>query len=90
MMQLPCSLTSSVITLKSNMYVRTLFVGFSPAFNTMLPSVLIGKLRDLSVQDSLSAWIENYLNRRTLRVKFGGNIMTGFLVLELHRAVCCL
>ena len=39
---------------KRNTYVRMLFVYYSSAFNTMVPSRLDRKLRDLSIDPSLS------------------------------------
>lgn len=52
-------------------YVRILFVDFSSAFNTMLPSVLMNKLRVLGVDGSLCEWILDYLHERTQRVRVG-------------------
>jgi len=59
---------------KPGTYVRLLFVDFSSAFNTMLPSVLISKLLDLGVQPSLCAWISDYLHNRTQRVRVGDTL----------------
>ena len=52
-------------------YARILYVDFSSAFNTMLPSVLIRKLTTMGVSPSLCAWISSYLRNRTQRVRFG-------------------
>ena len=52
-------------------YVRLLFVDFSSAFNTMLPSVLVDKLSTMSVSSSLCRWILNYLRDRSQRVRIG-------------------
>jgi hypothetical protein len=50
-------------------YVRLLFVDFSSAFNTMLPSVLIDKLSAMGVSPVLCCWILDYLRNRPQRVR---------------------
>lgn len=52
-------------------YVRLLFVDYSSAFNTILPSTLIGKLRSLGLNDALCRWIFNFLTERPQVVKAG-------------------
>jgi hypothetical protein len=52
-------------------YTRILFVDFSSAFNTMLPSVLIEKLCNLGVPPSLCQWLLSYLRGRTQKVRIG-------------------
>jgi hypothetical protein len=53
-------------------YARILYVDFSSAFNTMLPSVLIDKLNTMGVSPSLCKWIlHSYLRHRTQRVRIG-------------------
>jgi len=52
-------------------YVRVLFIDFSSAFNTMRPSVLYTKLREMGVDESLSMWIMDYLRGRTQKVRVG-------------------
>ena len=42
-------------------YVRLLFVDYSSAFNTILPSTLISKLRSLGLNEALCTWILNFL-----------------------------
>jgi len=61
---------------KPGNYARILFIDFSSAFNTMLPSILIGKIQELGVQSSLCAWIADYLHNRTQRVRVGGSLST--------------
>ncbi|KAI4882563.1 hypothetical protein NFI96_002445 [Prochilodus magdalenae] len=49
---------------KQNTYVRMLFVEYSSAFNTIVPSRLDIKLRDLGLNSSLCSWILNFLTDR--------------------------
>ena len=46
---------------KRNTYVRMLFIDYSSAFNTIMPSKLITKLRTLASNFSLCNWILNFL-----------------------------
>jgi len=55
-------------------YVRILFVDFSSAFNTMRPSTLHKKLQQMGVDESLCAWINNYLRERPQRVRVGSTL----------------
>ena len=43
------------------MYVRMLFIDYSSAFNHIVPSKLITKLRTLGLNTSLSNWILDFL-----------------------------
>ena len=52
-------------------YVRLLFVDYSSAFNTILPSTLIKKLRSLGLNDALCRWILDFLTERPQVVKAG-------------------
>ncbi|KAI3364119.1 hypothetical protein L3Q82_010794 [Scortum barcoo] len=45
-------------------YVRMLFIDYSSAFNTIVPSKLITKLRDLGLNSALCDWILNFLTSR--------------------------
>ena len=45
------------------MYVRTLFVDFSSAFNLIQPHVLSGKLRGMNVNPYLTLWINNLFTK---------------------------
>ncbi|KAK1787220.1 hypothetical protein P4O66_017078, partial [Electrophorus voltai] len=45
-------------------YVKMLFVDYSSAFNTIIPSLLTTKLEDLGLHTSLSDWISNFLTDR--------------------------
>ena len=44
-----------------NTYVRMLFIDYSSAFNTIVPSKLITKLRTLLLNSSLCNWILDFL-----------------------------
>ncbi|KAI3364850.1 hypothetical protein L3Q82_001033 [Scortum barcoo] len=46
-------------------YVRMLFIDYSSAFNTIVPSKLVTKLRDLGLNSALCDWILNFLTRQT-------------------------
>ena len=46
---------------KRNTYVRMLFIDYSSAFNTIVPSKLITKLRTLGLNTSLCNWILDFL-----------------------------
>ena len=49
---------------KRNTYVRMLFIDHSSAFNTIVPSKLITKLRILGLNTSLHKWIRDFLTGR--------------------------
>jgi hypothetical protein len=49
---------------KRNAYVRMLFIDYSSAFNTIVPSKLITKLRTLGLNTPLCNWILDFLNGR--------------------------
>ncbi len=52
-------------------YVRILFVDFSSAFNTIIPSLLQPKLTQLSVPTSVCQWINSFLTDRQQLVRLG-------------------
>ncbi|KAL0162157.1 hypothetical protein M9458_041553 [Cirrhinus mrigala] len=52
-------------------YVRILFVDFSLAFNTIIPTLLQTKLNQLSVPSSISQWITSFLTDRQQLVRMG-------------------
>ena len=54
---------------KTPTYVRSLFIDYSSAFNTMQPHLLINKLNRYDVHPSLQLWILNFLTNRTQYVK---------------------
>ena len=49
---------------KRNTYVRMLFIDYSSAFNTIVHSSLINKLRTLGLNTSLYNWILDFLTGR--------------------------
>ncbi|MCI4378954.1 hypothetical protein PGIGA_G00222290 [Pangasianodon gigas] len=59
-----------------NTYARMLFVDFSLAFNTVIPSKLITKLGDLGISPSLCTWIMDFLTNRPQNVRSGHNCST--------------
>ncbi len=46
-------------------------MGFSPAFNTIIPSLLLPKLTQLSVPTSICQWINSFLTDRQQVVRLG-------------------
>ena len=54
-------------------YVRMLFIDYSSAFNTIVPSKLITKLRMLGLNTSLCNWILDFLTDRPQVVRVGSN-----------------
>ncbi len=59
---------------KRNIYVRMLFVDYSSAFNTIVPSKLVVKIQALGLNNSLCSWILDYLTGRRQEVRVGSNI----------------
>ena len=58
---------------KSNTYVRMLFIDYSSAFNTIVPSKLITMLRTLGLNTSLCNWILDFLTGRPQVVRVVSN-----------------
>ncbi|KAI2665051.1 putative RNA-directed DNA polymerase from transposon BS [Labeo rohita] len=56
---------------KRDTYVRMLFVDYSSAFNTIVPSRLDMKLQELGLSSSLCSWILNFLSNRCQMVRLG-------------------
>ncbi len=52
-------------------YVRILFVDFSSAFNTIIPTRLLPTLTQLSVPTSICQWIISFLTDRQQLVRLG-------------------
>ena len=50
-----------------------LFIGYSSAFNTIVPTKLITKLRTLGLNTSLCNWIPDFLTGRPQVVRVGNN-----------------
>ena len=58
---------------KRNTFVRMLFIDYSSAFNTIVPSKLITKLRTPGLNTSLCNWILDFLTGRPQVVRVGNN-----------------
>ncbi len=56
---------------KNGNYVRLLFIDYSGAFNTIVPTKLAVKLSDLGLNTSLCDWIQDFLTARPQVVKVG-------------------
>ncbi len=56
---------------KNGNYVRLLFIDYSSAFNTKVPTKLAVKLSDLGLDTSLCDWIQDFLTARPQVVKVG-------------------
>ncbi len=56
---------------KNGIYVRLLFIDYSSAFNTIVPTKLAVKLSDLGLNTSLCDWIQDFLTARPQVVKVG-------------------
>ncbi|KAI5607883.1 gastrula zinc finger protein XlCGF28.1-like [Silurus asotus] len=69
---------------KSNTYIRMLFIDFSSAFNTVLPTVLITKLSELGICTSTCRWILDFLTNRPQSVRLGNQV---FLTLILNTGI---
>jgi hypothetical protein len=61
---------------KSNTYVRMLLIYYSSAFNTIVPSKLINKLRTLGLNTSLCNWILDFLTGQPQVLRVGNNPST--------------
>ncbi len=56
---------------KNGNYVRLLFIDYSSAFNTIVPTKQAVKLSDLGLNTSLCDWIQDFLTGRPQVVKMG-------------------
>lgn len=52
-------------------YVRMLFIDYSSAFNTVIPSRFTGKLLTLGQSPSFCDWVQNFLTDRSQKVRVG-------------------
>ena len=57
-------------------YVRTLFVDFSSAFNTIQPHILFPKLLEMNIPNNLCLWLLDFLTERPQFVY--SKLKTGF------------
>ncbi|KAF7707231.1 hypothetical protein HF521_018449, partial [Silurus meridionalis] len=65
---------------KSNTNIRMLFIDFSAAFNTVLPSVLITKLSDLGTCTSTCRWILDFLTNGPQSVSLGNQVSSTLIL----------
>jgi hypothetical protein len=65
-----------------NTYVRMLFIDYSSAFNTIVPSKLINKVMNLGLNTSLCNWILYLLTRPGSRIIRIGNNTSATLTLN--------
>ncbi len=75
---------------KNGNYVRLLFIDYSSAFNTIVPTKLAVKLSDLGLNTSLCDWIQDFLTARPQVVKVGqftSNSITLLYSLYTHDCV---
>jgi hypothetical protein len=61
---------------KRNTYVRRLFIDYISAFNTIVPSMLITKVRTLGLNISLCNWIQDFQSGCPQVVRVGNNDIT--------------
>uniref|UniRef100_A0A673ZB86 Reverse transcriptase domain-containing protein n=1 Tax=Salmo trutta TaxID=8032 RepID=A0A673ZB86_SALTR len=65
---------------KRNTYVRMLFIDYSLAFNTIVPTKFIIKLESLGLDPALCNWVLDFLTIRPQVVKVGNNIFTPLIL----------
>ena len=65
--------TTAKHLVKRNNYVRMLFIDYSSAFNTIVPSKLDTKLRALDLDTTLCNWALDFLTGRPQAVRIGNN-----------------
>ena len=74
---------------KRNTYVRKLFIDYSSAFNTIVPSKLITNLRTLGLNTFLCNWILDFLMGRPQVVRVGNNTSSTLILNTApHKGVC--
>jgi hypothetical protein len=73
---------------KRNTYVRVLFIDYSSAFNTIVPTKLITKLRTLGLNTSLCNCILDFLMGRPQVVRVGNNT-SAMLILNTGAPQAC-
>ena len=75
---------------KKNSYVRLLFIDYSSAFNTIVPSKLVLKLSDLGLGSSICNWIFEFLTGRPQSVRIGEKCSSTVLTRTGAPQGCCL
>ena len=64
----------------NNAYVRSLFIDFSSAFNTVIPHILVQKLIDLGVSVHICQFILDFLTDRRQYVYVNGQISSVIVI----------
>ncbi|KAM4602120.1 heat shock factor 2-binding protein [Polymixia lowei] len=65
---------------KRNTYVRILFIDYSSAFNTIIPSKLFPKLVDLGLETSISRWIFDFPTGRPQVVRISSHTSSSLIL----------
>uniref|UniRef100_A0A669B6E2 Reverse transcriptase domain-containing protein n=1 Tax=Oreochromis niloticus TaxID=8128 RepID=A0A669B6E2_ORENI len=65
---------------KGNTYARMLFIDYSSAFNTIIPSKLATKLVDLGLGTPICRWILNFLTNRPQVVRVGKHTSSSLIL----------
>ena len=60
-------------------YIRTLFVDYSSAFNTVIPHKLIHKMSTLGLQPTLCDWLLDFLTGRPQSVRIGNRTSSSII-----------
>lgn len=71
-------------------YVRTLFLDYSSAFNTIRPGRLTEKLTDLGVPTPTCNWILDFLTERPQVVRMGRRVSAELIISTESPQGCCL
>ncbi|KAK3527924.1 hypothetical protein QTP86_011782 [Hemibagrus guttatus] len=64
----------------NNTYILMLFIDFSSAFDTVVPSKLTAKLSDLGICTSLCSWIMDFLTNSLQSVSLGNHISSTLIL----------
>ena len=72
-----------------NAYVRSVFIDFSSAFNTLKPDSVINKLRTLNVSPILCKFILDFLTNREQRIRINDIILSTVLSISTCAPQCC-
>ena len=75
---------------KRNTYVRMLFIDYCSAFNTIVPTKLITKLRTLGLNTSVCNWILDFLTGHPQVVRVGNNTSATLILNTGAPQVCVL
>ena len=69
-------------------YARLLFIDYSSAFNTIVPNILVTKLKHLGLNTSLCSWVLSFLTDRPQAVKIG-SCMSNTVTLNIGAPLGC-